>query len=73
MDQPVIAANPRKVPVYRRIEQHIRDLINGPEFGPGDRIPSERALAEILGANRMTVRKAIDGLVAQGLLERHST
>jgi GntR family transcriptional regulator len=36
-------------------------------------VPSERLLAETLGANRMTVRKAIDGLVAQGLLERNST
>lgn len=73
MDQPVIITKPRKVPVYLQIEQHIRDLINGPDYGPGDRVPSERALAETLGANRMTVRKAIDGLVAQGLLERRST
>jgi GntR family transcriptional regulator len=73
MDQPVIATNSRKIPVYRQIEQHIRDLINGPDYGPGDRVPSERTLAETLGANRMTVRKAIDALVAQGLLERHST
>jgi GntR family transcriptional regulator len=73
MDQPVAAAQQRRIPVYRQIEQHIRDLINSPDYGPGDRVPSERVLAETLGANRMTVRKAIDGLVAQGLLERHST
>ena len=73
MDQPVVAANPRKIPVYRQIEQYILDLINSPGYAPGDRVPSERALAETLGANRMTVRKAIDGLVAQGLLERHRT
>jgi len=73
MDQQIVATRPRKVPVYRQIEQHIRDLINGPDYAPGDRVPSERTLAETLGANRMTVRKAIDALVAQGLLERHST
>lgn len=73
MDQPVVTAKPRKVPVYRQIEDHIRHLINSPDYGPGDRVPSERVLAETLGANRMTVRKAIDGLVAQGLLERRST
>jgi DNA-binding GntR family transcriptional regulator len=73
MDQPVGATKPLKIPVYRQIEQHIRDLINSPGYGPGDRVPSERVLAERLGANRMTVRKAIDGLVAQGMLERNST
>jgi GntR family transcriptional regulator len=73
MDQ---SSNPRRtrtIPLYRAIQQHVRDLINGPEFSPGDRVPSERVLAEQLGANRMTVRKAIDGLVSQGLLERNGT
>jgi GntR family transcriptional regulator len=73
MDQALVTGKPRRLPVYRQIERHIRDLINSPDYGPGDRVPSERVLAETLGANRMTVRKAIDGLVAQGLLERHST
>lgn len=59
--------------MYRAIQEHLRALIAGPDTGPGDRIPSERALAEQLGANRMTVRKAIDGLVAQGVLERNGT
>ncbi len=73
MDDAVATREARKIPVYRQIERHIRDLINSPGYGPGDRVPSERVLAETLGANRMTVRKAIDGLVAQGMLERHST
>jgi GntR family transcriptional regulator len=63
----------RPVPVYRAIQQHIRELVSRPDVSPGDRVPSERALAEQLRANRMTVRKAIDGLVAQGLLERDGT
>jgi len=46
MDQPVVAANPQKIPVYRQIEQYILDLINSPGYAPGDRVPSERALAE---------------------------
>lgn len=37
-----------------------QDLISG----PGERIPSERQLAELLGKSRMTVRKAIDGSCA---------
>ena len=63
----------RATPVYLEIRQYIRDLIGRPDAAPGDRVPSERALAEQLGANRMTVRKAIEGLVVEGLLERNGT
>jgi GntR family transcriptional regulator len=64
---------PRRIPVYQAIQQQIREMVAGPDYSPGDRIPSERALAEQFGANRLTVRKAIEGLVAQGLLERNGT
>jgi len=60
-------------PAYRQIQDYLRELIAGPDYGPGDYIPSERILAEKLNRNRMTVRKAIDGLIALGLLERNST
>ncbi|SFO49628.1 GntR family transcriptional regulator [Actinomadura madurae] len=36
----------------------------------GDALPSERRLAEELGVSRPTLRQAIDGLVADGLLDR---
>lgn len=39
------------------------------EYLPGARLPSERELADSLGAGRMTVREAIARLVAQGILE----
>jgi len=40
------------------------------ELPPGSPIPSERDLAEHFGVARMTVRQALDALVAEGLLER---
>ncbi len=40
------------------------------EGRPGDRLPGERDLANRLGVARMTVRHAMDGLIAEGLLER---
>jgi DNA-binding FadR family transcriptional regulator len=43
-------------------------LIEG-VWSPGDRIPSERALAESLGVARSTVRTALQRLVARGLLK----
>jgi GntR family transcriptional regulator len=60
-------------PAYKQIEAHLQELIAGPDYGPGDRIPSERVLAEQLGRNRMTVRKAIEGLISRGMLERNGT
>lgn len=36
----------------------------------GDRLPSERQLSRRWGAARMTIRRATDGLVAEGLVER---
>jgi GntR family transcriptional regulator len=60
-------------PAYKQIEAYLQDLLAGPDYGPGDRIPSERILAETLGRNRMTVRKAIEGLITIGLLERNGT
>lgn len=48
-------------------------MINTNGAVAGDRIPSERVLADTLGASRMTVRKAVDQLVRDGLLERDST
>lgn len=64
--------NARK-PIYVEVQDFLLDLINGPDYGPGDRIPSERALADTLGINRMTVRKAIDRLVDRHVLERNGT
>lgn len=63
---------PRK-PIYVAIEERIREIIAAEDLGPGDRVPSERALADSLRANRMTVRKAMERLVASGVLERNGT
>jgi GntR family transcriptional regulator len=59
--------------VHERAQQHIIEMIEGPDYSAGDRIPSERDLAERYRISRMTMRKAIDRLVAKGLLERRGT
>jgi GntR family transcriptional regulator len=63
----------RAKPIYVAVQDYLLGLINGPDYGPGDRIPSERVLADTLAINRMTVRKAIDKLVERNLLERNGT
>jgi GntR family transcriptional regulator len=60
-------------PLYLQVEATLREMIEDVEFGPGDQIPSERELSDMLGVSRMTVRRAIENLITTGLLERRST
>jgi GntR family transcriptional regulator len=58
---------------YLRAQETILRMVEGPDYAPGDKIPSERALSVSFGISRMTVRKAIENLVRLGVLERRST
>lgn len=59
-------------PVYLRLRHAIRNGIERGALEPGQVLPSERDLARQLGLSRVTVRKAIAGLVADGVLtQRH--
>jgi len=58
------------VPVYYQIKKEIEDRINNGSFKPMEKIPSEDSLADVFNVSRMTIRKAIDKLVDQGLLIR---
>jgi GntR family transcriptional repressor for pyruvate dehydrogenase complex len=51
------------------IVSQIKNLISNGELKPGERIPSERELASILGVSRPSVREAIMVLEALGFLE----
>ncbi|HEY7595514.1 MAG TPA: GntR family transcriptional regulator [Actinophytocola sp.] len=61
-------------PVARRsvpdavFEQILADVVSG-EFAPGDPLPSERRLAEVLGVSRPAVREALQRVAAAGLVE----
>jgi GntR family transcriptional repressor for pyruvate dehydrogenase complex len=58
--------------VSDRIAQQILNLIASEEIKPGDRLPSERDLAALLGVSRPSVREAVKTLEAQGRLHvRH--
>src|SRR6201981_1017658 len=60
----------QRLPRYQRLPDDIAVRINRREFRPGDLIPSEAELAAQHGVAIGTVRKAIDQLVADGVLER---
>lgn len=61
-------------PVNRRsvpedvFDQIIGDVLSG-EMRPGEALPSERRLAEVLGVSRPAIREALKRLAAAGLIE----
>lgn len=57
-------------PLYQQLQRALREAIEKRVIGPDDALPPERELAEELAVSRITVRKAIDGLVEEGLLIR---
>lgn len=57
-------------PLYRRLENALKQALATARIKRGAVIPSERVLSETLGLSRVTVRKAIDGLVSDGFLDR---
>ena len=57
-------------PKYAQIQDNILGAIQNRTWSPGDRIPTERALAEYYKTSVGTVRHALAGLVEQGFLVR---
>jgi len=57
-------------PIYRQVVEQVQRLVAGGQLGPGDELPSVRAVAERHAVNPMTVSKAYSLLEASGLLER---
>lgn len=57
-------------PIYRKIADGMAEAM-ATGSAPGDtHLPSERVMAQGLGVSRVTLRKALDRLVAEGLLLR---
>lgn len=58
----------RPEPLYHQVVDEIRRRIESGQWAAGDRVPSERQLAELLEVSRITVRHAVRLAAAQGLL-----
>lgn len=58
------------IPIYRQIEDILRDQIASGLLHPYDLIPSENELSKILGVSPMTVRQAMAQLVKDGFAYR---
>ena len=58
------------LPLYQQLQRALRQAIENRVLGPDDALPPERDLANEFRISRITVRKAIDGLVSEGMLVR---
>lgn len=58
------------VPVYLQVANEIKRSIKDETLKSGDMLPSDRVYCEELGVSHMTVKKAIDLLVNEGLVIR---
>ncbi len=57
-------------PIYMQLAGQLREQIVDGQIAAGEALPSERDLCDILGASRVTIRKAIELLIEEGLLSR---
>lgn len=64
--EPVDRAN-----TYELVVRQIKDEIFAGRLRPGDRLPGERQLSELLNVSRPTVREAVRILQAMGILRSH--
>ena len=58
------------IPLYEQIVEYLRKDIAANTFGRNGKIPTEAELSEKYGVSRITVRRAVDELVNQGLVEK---
>ena len=61
-------ANSKNAPLYQQIFEEIKSAIEEGVYAPKERIPSEPELAAQYGVSRITVRRAVEDLCAEGYL-----
>lgn len=59
------------LPQYKLVYEALRSQIALGRFAPGDLLPSEHELCAVYKVARPTVRKALDRLVAEGVIFKH--
>jgi GntR family transcriptional regulator len=58
------------IPLYHQLKEILREYIESGEWKPGDLIPSENEFQQEYNISRNTVKKALDDLVQEGILNR---
>jgi len=62
-------SSPQKITIVESILDQVVCQIRDGVLKPGDKLPSERQMIEMLGVSRSSVREAMQGLSAMGLVE----
>lgn len=59
-------------PIYEQVSDQLREFIDVNQLQPGDRLMTERELAQQLSVGRSSIREAVTALRAQGIVDvRH--
>lgn len=59
----------RKVSVGEQVYEQLKENLIDGIWKPGERLPSENELSNLMGVSRVTVRQALSKLIALGILE----
>jgi GntR family transcriptional regulator len=70
VSDPAVSRYTAAEPLYLQIADELLRQIESGTLSPGDRLPSERDLSQMLGVNRMTLRRALKLLETKDLLIR---
>ena len=62
--------SPSFQPLYKQVYDHLTGRLVEGHWKPAEPLPSEMALAQQLGVSQGTVRKALNQMVTENLLER---
>lgn len=58
-----------KLPLYHQVQRQLADEIAQKILAPGARLPAERMLCARFGVSRVTLRRALEALAAEGLID----
>ncbi len=67
----IAAASAIQAPRYHQVYVRLRSWVRDGSYASGSQIPTEPELCKLFGVSRITIRKAISELVAEGWLLRH--
>jgi DNA-binding FadR family transcriptional regulator len=59
----------KRQPLHRQVQEAIKSYILTNELSPGDQLPAEGQLSELLGISRNSVREGVKALEVQGIVE----
>ena len=59
-----------KQPLYMQVYQYLKQALQSQKYKSGDFLPSERELSQSFTVDRLTVRRALEMLAGEGLVEK---